>query len=63
MKQNIIDQLRRAIRESEQTQLQIAEGSGVDQGTISRFLKGKRGLNMDSFAALCEHLKLKLVSK
>jgi transcriptional regulator with XRE-family HTH domain len=60
MKQNVIEQLRRAIQESGQTQTAIAEGSGVDQGTISAFLRGQRGLSMDSFAALCKYLKLQL---
>jgi hypothetical protein len=32
----------------------------VAQGTISAFLRGQRGLSMDSFAALCKYLKLQL---
>jgi len=63
MKQNVIDQLRGAIRESGQTQLAIADATGIDQGTISRFMRGKRGLSLENFALLCKYLKLSLVAK
>jgi len=32
MKQNVIDQLRKAIRDSGQTQLAISEATGIGQG-------------------------------
>lgn len=63
MKPDVIEQLRGAIRESGQTQLAIAEATGIDQGTISKFLRGARGLSLENFAVLCQHLKLKLADK
>jgi transcriptional regulator with XRE-family HTH domain len=63
MKQNVIDQLRKAIRASGQTQLEIAEATGIPQGNLSRFLRGERGLSLESFARLCVHLGLSLVQK
>lgn len=63
MKQNVIDQLRKAIRESGQTQMAISEATGIPQGNLSAFLSGDRGLSMESFAVLCQHLKLTLVAK
>lgn len=63
MKHNVIDQLRKAIREAGETQMTISEASGIPQGNLSKFLKGERGLGMESFAALCEHFKLKLISR
>lgn len=63
MKYDVVEQLRRAMRASEQTQVKIAEGSGVDQGTISKFLRGERGLSLESYAALCKYFRLTLVAK
>ena len=62
MKQNVIDQLRRAIRDSGQTQLAIAEATGIDQGTLSKFLRDERGLSLENFSLLCQHFKLSLTT-
>ena len=60
MKRNVIEQLRKAIRESGETQLAISEATGTAQGNLSKFLKGERGLSMENFALLCDHLRLRL---
>lgn len=60
MRHDVIQQLRKAIRESGETQLAIAEATGVAQGNLSRFLRGERGLSLDSFAKLCRHFRLHL---
>lgn len=62
MKQNVIEQLRKAIRDSGKTQLAIADATGIAQGNLSKFLKGERGLSLENFAVLCKLLQLKLVA-
>ena len=63
MKQNVVDQLRHAIRESGQTQLAISAATGIPQGNLSKFLSGERGVSIENFALLCDHLKLKLTKR
>ena len=63
MKQNVIDQLRKAVKESGESQIAIAEATGINQGNLSKFLRGERSLSLESFAELCQHLKLTLVAK
>ncbi len=61
MKRNVIDQLRKAIIDSGESQLSIADATGINQGNLSKFLNGERGLSLDNFSALCEYFKLRLV--
>ena len=63
MKPNVVDQLRKAIRDSGETQLAIAEATGIPQGNLSKFLRGDRGLSLKSYAVLCEYFGLRLVGK
>jgi transcriptional regulator with XRE-family HTH domain len=63
MKSNVIDQLRKAVKDSGESQLAIAEATGINQGNLSKFLRGERSLSLESFALLCQHLKLALVAK
>lgn len=53
-------QLRRAIRECGQSLCQIADGSGVDDGALSRFMRGERGLTTKTLDRLCSYLNLEL---
>lgn len=57
---DVVEQLREAIEKSGKTQTSISEATGVDQGNLSKFLNGERGLSLDSFAVLCKYFKLKL---
>ena len=41
------------IADSGESQLSISESTGIDQGNLSRFLRGERGLSLDNFAVLC----------
>jgi plasmid maintenance system antidote protein VapI len=59
-KLTVIDQLRNAIAESGEPELAIAQALGIDQGNLNRFVKGERGISMETFAKLCEYLKLEL---
>jgi transcriptional regulator with XRE-family HTH domain len=56
----IVDQLRRAIADSGQTEYAIAKGSGVSQSVLSRFVRGERSIGMETAAKLCQYLKLDL---
>jgi transcriptional regulator with XRE-family HTH domain len=58
---NIVDQLRRAMRESGETEYAIAKASGVSQSVVNRFLSSERGISLETAAKLCEYLKLDLV--
>jgi len=60
---NVIDQLRKAIVDSGESQLSISEATGINQGNLSKFLNGERGLSLDNFAELCTYFKCRLVSR
>ena len=63
MKRNIIDQLRRAVAESDESQLAIATALGIDQGNLNRFVRGERSISLETAAKLCEYLKLDLIRR
>ena len=60
MKRNVIDQLRKVIIDSGESQLSIADATGINQGNLSKFLRDERNLSLDNFAVLCDYFKLKL---
>jgi plasmid maintenance system antidote protein VapI len=60
MMKTIVDQLRKAIAQSKQTEYMVAKGSGVSQSVVNRFVHGERGISLDTAAKLCEYLGLKL---
>ena len=53
----LVEQLRRAIAESGQTEYAIAKGSGVSQSVVNRFVHGERGISFETAAKLCAHLR------
>ena len=53
-------QLKEAIEASGLNQPQLAELSGVDQGQISRFIRGERTLTLESASKIAKALKLEL---
>ena len=57
---NVSERLRLAIQRSGQSLCQIAHGCGVDDGVLSRFVRGKRGLTTKSVDRLCAYLGLEL---
>ena len=63
MKRNVIDQLRKVIIDSGESQLSIADATGINQGNLSKFLRDERNLSLDNFAVLCDYFKLKLVGR
>ena len=60
MAKSIVDQLRRALRNSGQTEYAIAKGSGVSQSIVNRFVSGERGISLETAAKIAAYLKLNL---
>ena len=56
------DVLRDALRSSDESLRQIAKRADVDNGRLSRFVRGERGLTTDAVDRLCKALGLQLVS-
>jgi len=50
------DQLRKAIKQSKQSQGEIARGSGVAQPVISRFVRGVRGIDLSTASKIADYL-------
>lgn len=59
----IVDQLRKAIADSDETEYAIAKGSGVSQSVVNRFVHGERSIGIETAAKLCTYLKLDLVRR
>jgi transcriptional regulator with XRE-family HTH domain len=57
---DLIEQLRQAVRESGLSLNEIARRSGVDQGQLSRFMRGERTIEMPTAARMCAALGLRL---
>ena len=53
------DQLRRLVRESPVSRYQIAKDTGIAESTLSVFIRGERGLSIESIDKLYEYLGLK----
>lgn len=57
------DQLRKAVLASEKTRYQLWQETGIDQGTLSKFVKGNAGLSTDAWDRLAEALNVELVQR
>ncbi len=55
------EQLKRAIREGKFSQAELARESGLSEAQISRFLKGERGLSLDSIDKMMDVLGLEIL--
>ena len=58
----IIDQLRRATAGCGHSQSEIARQAGIDRAMLNQFIRGERSLSLESAAALCRYLGLKLAN-
>ena len=56
MRVNIIDELLKAIANSGLTEYRVAKDSGVPQPVLNRFLRGERGISLQTAAKLCKYL-------
>ena len=57
------DQIRKAIDDSGTSRYAIWKETGIDQGALSHFMAGNRGLSMDSLDLIAEMLKLDIVRR
>lgn len=57
---SIIQQLRQLVAASGKTQVEIERDTGIRQPTMSRFLRGERGLNLADIDKLAEYLGVEL---
>jgi hypothetical protein len=60
MPRSFSDQLRQAVRDSELTRYAISVRTRIDQGTLCRFIRGERGMSLDSVDRLMECLGLEI---
>jgi transcriptional regulator with XRE-family HTH domain len=58
----LIDQIRRAARDCGMGQNALGRKVKIDKGTLSRFVRGKVGLSMESLDALADVLNLRVVA-
>lgn len=58
----VSEQLRRAVKASGETRYAIAQATGVNQSTLSRFMQGG-GLSSENLDLIAEHLGLELRQK
>jgi transcriptional regulator with XRE-family HTH domain len=62
-KTSISDQVRKAINAAGVTRYRIAQDTGVDEATLSRFVNGERGLSLPVLDKLADYLGLELSPK
>jgi plasmid maintenance system antidote protein VapI len=63
MSEKLSDQIREAIETSGMTRYRLSALSGVHQAALSRFMRGKVGLTLDSVDRIGEVLGLRIVAK
>jgi len=56
----IVDELREAILNSGQTEYRVSKESGVAQPILNRFLRGERGISLETAAKVARYLGLHL---
>jgi hypothetical protein len=56
------DQIRAFVDSSGHSRYEICKATGLDQGAMSHFIAGRRGLSLDSLDKLAEFLNLRIVS-
>ena len=59
----ISDRLRQAIADSDLPLLRLAEETGVQRASLSRFVRGERSLRLDMADKLAAYFGLKLTTK
>jgi DNA-binding Xre family transcriptional regulator len=60
VRMDVIDTLRRAIKQADVSQYKICQDTGIDKATLSRFVRGERGLSLENIDAVCRRLGLTL---
>jgi plasmid maintenance system antidote protein VapI len=57
---SLVDELREAIVKCGETEYRVAKESGVAQPILNRFLRGERGISLETAAKVCKYLSLHL---
>jgi len=57
---SLVDELREAIFHCGETEYRVAKESGVAQPILNRFLRGERGISLETAAKVCKYLRLHL---
>lgn len=57
----LLDDIRQAIRDGDKSRYQLWQETGIDQGQLSNFLAGKKGLSFESLERLADALGLEIV--
>ena len=60
---SLSDELRQAVERSGVSRYSIWQQTGIDQGSLSKFMDGERGLGLESIDKLAELLGLHIVAK
>ena len=61
-RKTLSDELREAVERSGLTRYAIWQETGIDQGTMSKFMAGARGLSLESIDKLADLLGLHVVT-
>lgn len=57
----LLDTMRKAIEASGKTRYVIHKATGIDQGQLSKLMKGQAGLSLDSLEKLADFLGLEII--
>ena len=57
---NLVEELRQAILNCGETEYRVAKESGVAQPILNRFLRGERGISLETASKVCQYLGLHL---
>jgi predicted transcriptional regulator len=63
MARSFTDQLKQAIRESGMSRYALSVKTGIAQSTLCKFLKGERGMSLESVDKLMDTLGLEVKSR
>ena len=59
----LLDEIRKAIRQSDQTQYRIAEETEISRAALSRLMSGERGLSVETVEKLANYLGLEIICR
>ena len=62
-RQSLSDELRQAVERSGVSRYSIWQQTGIDQGSLSKFMDGERGLALESIDKLADLLGLHICTK
>lgn len=56
----VLETLRRAVEQSDETRYRIAKESGINASQLARLVSGERGLSLETAERLAEYLGLEI---